>query len=226
MPWNGVPVPSAKVPILTDGRIAPVTGLRANTVRARARISRQTMRRDQRRLLRRVIQCVVEVDQIGVFAVGRLDVVEAQPVIDRETPRDFPVVLHEPFDIAVARVAVQFVVRFGVGVDHTNQRVGERVVRVERVVDVAVEVERAVEGRRARRVARRVFEVESGLQVVIAPDPRDVIGIVPDVVRAEEREALFDVELSRVRKAAEGRVRHEVATDWLPDKTAAASCRA
>ena len=48
------------------------------------------------------------------------------------------------------------------------QRVGERVVRVERVVDVAVEVEGAVEGRCARRVARGVFEIESGFQVVIA----------------------------------------------------------
>src|ERR1051326_8639935 len=29
MPWNGVPVPGAKVPIFTDGNVCPVTGLRA-----------------------------------------------------------------------------------------------------------------------------------------------------------------------------------------------------
>ena len=72
-------------------------------------------------------------------------------------------------------MAVQFFVGLGVVVDHAQQRVGERVIRVERVVGVAVEAERAVESRRARRVACGVFQVEAGLQIVRAPYLGDVI---------------------------------------------------
>src|SRR5262245_65972899 len=83
--------------------------------------------------------------------------------------------------------------------------------RIERVVDVVVEVERSVECRRARRVARGVFEIEPRLQIVRSPDLREIVRPVPDVVGPEEGEALLDVELRRVLDdSAESGVRDQV----------------
>src|SRR5437867_7103491 len=57
-------------------------------------------------------------------AERRLNVIEAQPVIERQPFIDLPIVLDEPLDVFVARMTVQLLIGFGVGVDHAEQRVG------------------------------------------------------------------------------------------------------
>ena len=159
-------------------------------------------------------------------ALGRPDLVEADAGVDRQVLRHAPVVLDEPLDVGELRVGDRVAGRLRVALHRPDQRVGERVVGVQRVVGVAVEVEGAVELAAARRRPRRVLEEQAGLQVVRAGDLGQVDRAVPDVVLAEERIAAFDAELRQVGQREAGRRRSwrwgRCCPGWPRGRTAAA----
>jgi len=126
--------------------------------------------------------------------------------------------LSEPLDVEIAGVAVGLVVGFGVALNAAEEGVGVSEVGVEGVIDVAVEIEGAVEGGATGGIAGGFFNVDAELEVVLVPDLGQVVGPVPDVVGAEEGEALFDVENASIGDAAEIGLGDEVARVGLREE--------
>ena len=114
---------------------------------------RRADRLNQQRRLAGVELIRQEHGQLIVLAGRRSNAIEAHARIDREVLPHAPVVLNEPFDVCEAGVGVWVLRRFRVAVDRADERVGVRVIGIERVGGVAVEVEAAVERARARRRA-------------------------------------------------------------------------
>jgi len=90
---------------------------------------------------------------------------------------DFPGVLNEPFGVGGVVDGEGAAGGFIVLVEDAEGCVGEGVVGVERVVDVAVEVERSVEGSRGGLVFRpEAIEIETQLEGVCAESLGEVVG--------------------------------------------------
>ena len=142
----------------------------------------------------------VEVRHVLTRDIRRTEVVEARAEVERQTRRHAPVVLHEPLDLIEPALGVRFGRRLGVAVDRSEQRVGEPEVGVERVAGVAVEVEVAVEHRRARRRTGRVLEEDPRLHVVPAGNLRQVRRVVPDDVAGVEGIAIGHADAAGVRE--------------------------
>ena len=137
------------------------------------------------------------------IALGRGQVVEAQPGVDGEVLLHAPVVLHVPLGVHEQAVRIRVAVGLLVLGDGSEQRVRKSDVGVERVRSVGVERQRAVVARRTLRRAGRVLDEQARLHVVRPGDLGDVAGHVPQRVEAEERPAIVGVERpDRSRRAA------------------------
>lgn len=112
----------------------------------------------------------------------------------------------EPFDIAEAEVEEGAVGGFGVGVEHAERGVGVGIAAVERVVDVAAEIDVAVEIDGIGCVAPDAIDIDAGLHSVGGEGLGDVVGDAEGVMRGDEREAAFDEEVGGLIDSAEGGV--------------------
>jgi hypothetical protein len=93
-------------------------------------------------------------------------------------------------------------IRFGVAVHNPKKRIRIRVAGIERVRRIAIKCECTVEKSRTGGIARAALDEDAEFQAVRADDVREVIGIVPDVICAKEREPLLDIQRTNVVDAA------------------------
>ena len=116
----------------------------------------------------------------------RCQIVEPHPVIERETVRRPPVVLHVPLDVLVVPFRNRELIGLLVEIEHARRRVRVGEARVEGVARVVLEVDLAVEAGEDALRLEAVLEIEPGLRGVCAPHFRQVgEDVVRDVLVGE-----------------------------------------
>ena len=123
------------------------------------------------------MQCCVEL---------RLNPVEAHAVIQRKTPRYFPLILQIPFHVSVPIFPGEIARRLIKGGEHPNGHVGKTEAGVQWIARSVAEVDVAVGVGKRGLVLAAALHVDTGLEYMPVPYLREVVDPVQSRVVVEE----------------------------------------